>query len=306
MEIPGSSAQLLILLLFVVPGSVYQAVRQRLGGPAPDDLNFSTKLFRAIGISTALMALYLAVAGRQLLRLVETRSGEAPSWNGLKQHVRILGWMALLLLLVVPAMLGILDYLRASRSFNLRKIAYDPVPRAWDFAFKDLKPCFVRVLTTDGLWLGGWFGEASYVSGFPEPREIFIEIAHELDSDGQIGRPQEQRPACTSVATTFAPLRSCDYHYHDVLNTRETSMARDRHNRPWIAPRRGGYSAVPVKPEEEAEWLAEQAEIARKAAERIPPPGRGAATKAWWAMSGARPSDRPGGQTPLRKVRRRG
>ena len=130
MEIPGSSAQLLILLLFVVPGSVYQAVRQRLRGPAPDD--FSTKLFRAIGISTALMAVYLAVAGRQLLRLVETSSGEAPSWNGLEQHVRLLGWITLLLLLVVPAMLGILDYLRASRSINLRKIAYDPVPRAWD------------------------------------------------------------------------------------------------------------------------------------------------------------------------------
>jgi hypothetical protein len=163
-----------VLLLFVVPGSVYQAVRQRLRGPAPDDLNFSTKLFRAIGISTALMGVYLAVAGSQLLRLVETRSGEAPSWDGLQRHARTLGWLIILLGLFVPALLGVLDFLRASRSINLRKIAYDPVPRAWDFAFKDLKPCFVRVLTTDGLWLGGWFGEASYVSGFPEPREIFI------------------------------------------------------------------------------------------------------------------------------------
>lgn len=76
MEIPGSSGQLLIALLFVVPGSVYQAVRQRLRGPAPDDLNFSTKLFRAIGVSTALMATYLAVAGNQLLALVEARHGD--------------------------------------------------------------------------------------------------------------------------------------------------------------------------------------------------------------------------------------
>jgi hypothetical protein len=58
--------------------------------------------------------------------------------------------------------------------------------------FKDLNPCFVRVLTTDGLWLGGWFGEASYVSTFPEPREMFIEVAHEIDSAGRIGRPQEE------------------------------------------------------------------------------------------------------------------
>jgi hypothetical protein len=69
---------------------------------------------------------------------------------------------------------------------------------------------------------------------------------------------------------------------------------------------RYGYSAVPVKPEEEAAWLAEQAELNRRAAERIPPPGRGGATKAWWAMNGAKPSDHPDAQEPRRKVRRKG
>jgi len=83
-------------------------------------------------------------------------------------------------------------------------------------------------------------------------------------------------------------------------------MARDRHKGSWVAPRSGGYSAVPLKPEEEAEWLAEQIEAERRNAERVPPPGRGAAAKAWWAMSGARPSDRPGRQTPPRKFRRKG
>ena len=75
-------------------------------------------------------------------------------------------------------------------------------------------------------------------------------------------------------------------------------MARDKRKRGWVKPASGGYSAVPVKPEDEAAWLAEEAEIERRNAERIPPPGRGAATKAWWAMSGARPSDRPDSPTP--------
>jgi len=143
-EVPGSGAQLLIALLFVVPGPVYQAVRQRLRGSAPDDLNFSTKLFRAIGVSTALMAGYLAVAGSQLLGLVATRQGGAPSWDGVQRHARTLGWLFLLLVLVIPALLGVLDYLRATRSLNLRRIAYDPVPRAWDYAFKNIRPCFIR------------------------------------------------------------------------------------------------------------------------------------------------------------------
>jgi hypothetical protein len=190
MEIPGSAGQLLIALLFIVPGSVYQAVRQRLRGPAPDDLNFSTKLFRAIGVSTALIALYLAVAGNRLLALVVTRRGDAPSWGGVERHARTIGWLVLLLLLVIPALLGVLDYLRAARSLSLRRLGSDPVPRAWDFAFKGTRSCFVRILTTDGLWLGGWLGQRSFVSNFPEPREVFIEVAHEMEPDGRIGKRQ--------------------------------------------------------------------------------------------------------------------
>lgn len=29
------------------------------------------------------------------------------------------------------------------------------------------------VLTVDGTWLGGWYGANSFVSSFPEPREMF-------------------------------------------------------------------------------------------------------------------------------------
>jgi len=191
MEIPGSAAQLLIALLFVVPGSVYQAVRQRLRGPTPDDLNFSNKLFRAIGVSTTLMAIYLAIAGKHLVGLTKVPHSDTSSWQGAESHALALGWLVLLLLLIVPALLGVLDYFRASRTFSLRGLAsYAPIPRAWDFAFKDLEPCFVRILTADGVWLGGWLGEQSFVSGFPEPREIFIEIAHEMQPDGSIGDPQ--------------------------------------------------------------------------------------------------------------------
>jgi len=188
MQIPASAIQMMIALLFVVPGSVYQAVRQRLRGPAPDDLNFSNKLFRAIGVSTLLMAIYFACAGRWILALVGADDRHPPSWLGVERHVVKLGWATFALILGVPALLALLDYLRvAPKKFSLKDIAYEPIPRAWDFAFKDIEPCFIRILTTDGTWLGGWFGTRSFISGFPEPREMFIEIAHQMEEDGAIG-----------------------------------------------------------------------------------------------------------------------
>lgn len=190
MDIPSSASQLFIALLFVIPGSVYQAVRQRLRGPAPDDLSFSNKLFRALGVSAALNAIYFALAGKHLLRLVVARHDKSPSWQGAEQHAVALGWLALLLLFAFPVLLGVGDYMRATRSLDLRGAVYNPIPRAWDYAFRDVEPCFVRILTTDGVWLGGWFGENSFISSYPEPREIFVEVAHEMNPDGQIGEAQ--------------------------------------------------------------------------------------------------------------------
>lgn len=224
MELPGSAAQLLVLLLFVVPGSVYQAVRQRLRGPAPDDLNFSTKLFRAIGVSTALMAVYLAVAGRQVLGLVASTRGGPPSWEGVERHAQALGWLILLLLLVIPVLLGVLDYLRATRSLSLRGIGYDPVPRAWDFAFRDLEPCFVRILMTEGVWLGGWFGYRSFVSNFPEPRELFIELAYQIEPDGTVGRTQ---PWNAGIYIRCDDIRAVEFVRRPLSSELPTAGGRD-------------------------------------------------------------------------------
>src|SRR5438105_9132217 len=158
MDVPATFAQLTIALLFVVPGFVYQAVRQRVRGPSPEDINFSDKLFRALGVGTGLMAIYLAVAGSWILRLTERRHDHVPSWQGAQQHVTALAWLAVLLLLVIPAMLALAGYFWTIKQISLRGITYSPVPRAWDYTFTDLDPCFVRVLTNDGVWLGGWFG----------------------------------------------------------------------------------------------------------------------------------------------------
>jgi len=61
---------------------------------------------------------------------------------------------------------------------------YDPVPTVWDYVSQQLEPCFVRVLTPEGRWVGGWLGDPSFISSFPEPRELFIAVQWRMDDSG--------------------------------------------------------------------------------------------------------------------------
>ncbi len=186
---PATAQQLIIFLLFVLPGFTYQAVRARLKGPAPDDASATNRVLRALGVSALLASLYAVAFGPYLVHLSRAYPLRPGAGQGLLAHPRQTGALALGLVFAVPALLAGLDYLRLRRGWTL-KLTYDPTPRAWDFAFRDIKPTYVRILTTDGIWLGGWYGEDSFVSSYPEPREIFIQAAHRMREDGTIGAEQ--------------------------------------------------------------------------------------------------------------------
>jgi hypothetical protein len=188
-DIPGTAAQLLIALLFVVPGSVYQAARSRLRGPTADDVLPAARILRALAVSAFLDALYALFFGSTLVGLATDKGTALGRATGFAAHPRETGAFALLLLFVVPVVAAIAEYSVLRRGWRL-PLTYDPTPRAWDFAFADIEPTYVRVLTVDGTWLGGWYGESSFVSSFPEPREMFIETAHLMEADGTIGPEQ--------------------------------------------------------------------------------------------------------------------
>ena len=61
---------------------------------------------------------------------------------------------------------------------------YIPTPTAWDFASDHTRAGFVRILTKEGGWIGGYAGGGSFFSGYPEAREVFLEEAWMLDDDG--------------------------------------------------------------------------------------------------------------------------
>jgi len=188
-SVPGTSFQLIILLLFVLPGTVYQFVRARLRGPQPDDSSTLNRVLRALAASGVLVAVYAVSFGPPVLELLREAQARNPAKT--LSAVRPLALWALVLLFVIPALLAVLSYVTPKvprpRWLEWARLTYDPTPRAWDFAFNDIEPTYVRILTLEGRYVGGWYGNDSFVSSYPEPREIFLEIAHHMHVDGRFG-----------------------------------------------------------------------------------------------------------------------
>lgn len=181
---PTSVTGLLIFLLFVVPGFVYQTTRISVRGRLRFDLELSTRIVRAIVTSGIFGLVYLAILGNTL---IEAAHGEGLGVD----HPRIGAIVALAGGILIPAGLALLpaptwawiDRLRA----KLPQVTkYDFTPTAWDKAFQSAEECFIRVLTNDNRWIAGYYGPASYATSYPEPHQLFLEKAYEVSEDGTI------------------------------------------------------------------------------------------------------------------------
>jgi uncharacterized protein DUF6338 len=54
-------------------------------------------------------------------------------------------------------------------------------PRAWDFFFSQRPDGWIRAKLRNGPWVGGAYAEGSYASGYPEPHDIYIADAADVD-----------------------------------------------------------------------------------------------------------------------------
>lgn len=185
--IPASWVQVLILVSGVVPGFVYQIARRALRGPAPDEADITIRILRSVATSALFAGIYFVALGKWLVAALQVHSYYDPRKTAVA---------ALFLVLVVPWLSArVIYYVSTSakvvrlremlvRKLHLRR-SYDPTPTAWDFAFRDREPGWIRVLSDEGRWIGGWFGPMSFASSYPNSRELFIEISYEMDSDGR-------------------------------------------------------------------------------------------------------------------------
>lgn len=188
--IPTNGTQLIITLVLVLPGFVYQETRIRLRGRRPSDVDATSRLLRAIAGSVMFAAVYAVVVGPALLdsdgalRTVE----EHPRLSGIAAVLGAFG--APVLLAALPSVSPIKKFREClAGKFEGKFTRYDPRPSAWDVAFQDAYESFVRVRMKDGTWYAGYFGLNSYATSFPDERSVFVEVEYTVDPDGTIRDP---------------------------------------------------------------------------------------------------------------------
>lgn len=186
---PQDAIQLLILVAAVVPGFVYQISRRRIRGPGPDEQSTTIRVLRSIATSVVFLCAYIVAFGYPPLGVTLGADGLPTSWRGVAFWILTLalavpwtaariGYYIVTSSLFIQASSAIVDKLKLRRQ-------WDPTPSAWDFAFADRGEGWVRVQSSDGAWMGGWYGNASFASSYPDPREIFLEVGYAMNSDGE-------------------------------------------------------------------------------------------------------------------------
>src|SRR5689334_2173320 len=98
-SIPDSIAQVLVTLVLVIPGFVFQIVRIRMHGRTPADDEITTRILTAIAVSTIFALFYIVFLGSAL-----TDSDDLQVQARL--HPRSWAFLGLLAAFVVPSVVA--------------------------------------------------------------------------------------------------------------------------------------------------------------------------------------------------------
>lgn len=180
--LPTTVQQVVIVLLLLLPGVFYLLARERLLGPRPGDGEKEGRLVRLIAVSALLDAVYLLVAGPWLVSGLSGRPGNA--FAGVLASPRLTGLLALVMIAVVPTGVA---WVEARLARRRRQARFGTAPTAWDALFVRRGSCFVRVRLRSGLWVGGWYGNASATATFPHPTDLYLQAQYTMNDDGTFG-----------------------------------------------------------------------------------------------------------------------
>lgn len=186
--LPETWVQVAVTIAAVIPGFVYQVSRRGVAGPGPDERDVSVRVLRSIASSAVFAGLYAIVWGEAIAPYLDATSKVA-------DDIQAVGAFMTTLVVVIPWMAARVGfYVTTSTWFEKAAIkvrsalhlqrSWDPTPSAWDYAFRGVGPCWVRVRTEDGLWVGGWYAEDSFASSWPDPEELYIEKGYAMNEDG--------------------------------------------------------------------------------------------------------------------------
>ena len=173
---PGSLSQILVLLVFIIPGFVLMRVK-RVAYPTAE-----TSTASAVLDSLALSCVVYALAS-PLLYL-----SYLYGWPVTQPF--LFSTLSLLILLVVPWGLGgsYVWFTKTEKARWLREFLGfpHPDPTAWDYHFRKGKAYWVCLTFKSGKVMAGLFGPNSFASSFPHKRDIYIEKLLRLDEHGRV------------------------------------------------------------------------------------------------------------------------
>jgi hypothetical protein len=180
--------QAIAVILAVVPGFVYQGALAQWSGPNPANKDFTVRVVRALAFSGAAALIYVVALGHWLTDIFRKPFGSI-------EHPRVTGLVLLVLVFVIPVVVAAVQhYWVARRAFPQKKKLelfrlFNPTPTAWDYATRRLEPGAVRILTKDGTWIGGIAAEDAFFTGYPELREVFLDVPYQLNEEGTFQGP---------------------------------------------------------------------------------------------------------------------
>lgn len=198
--LPDTAASLLIVVLFILPGSVYTWAFERQNSAY--GVTFADRFLRFLATSVVFHVL-LAWPEYAVYRWAVAGRTDVPAGQ-----FAVL-WAGLVLLVGAPALLGTtLGGLYASRTDRrgwdwIRRrlsapaetrlltvvLGRSPAPRAWDNMFSERPSAYLRIrLTGDEGWVAGRFASRSYAGGFPHAADLYLEQAWQIDQEtGRLG-----------------------------------------------------------------------------------------------------------------------
>ncbi|MGH9445827.1 MAG: DUF6338 family protein [Terriglobia bacterium] len=173
---PTSFSQVLILLVFIVPGFLAMRVK-RVAYPSAEP-TAATAVLDSLALSCMIYALTFP-----LLYLSYVQK-----WY--KTDPVSFALLALFVLLAMPCILGVIyvwstkagkwAWLRGSLGFP------HPDPTAWDHHFRKGRAYWIWLTFKSGQVMAGLYGPNSFASSFPQRQDLFVEKLLSLDENGNV------------------------------------------------------------------------------------------------------------------------
>lgn len=190
---------LVIIWMAVLPGALFIWAFEMLAGRWTTGIRGG--LLRSVGYSAVFHIIFLPLTYHLRVSYWDR------IWEG--RYVNPWVWALIAIYVIVPVVLGLLTgwSIRQADSGKPKShlwvrllIGTSPAPRAWDHLFGRRKLTgWVRLRTKSGSYIGGYYEESSYVSGYPDPQDLFLGCVAEIDPDsGEIARSLDGAPRLLS------------------------------------------------------------------------------------------------------------